>query len=306
MNRPMRARRGYVLLVVLWTLVIVASLGLTASLAAREAVGTAKNRVSLARAAWAAEGCLAAARAAGEEALAGQGPLAWKELDRALAGAPLLQGVPCEMRARAAGAALDVNHADEEELDGLLRALGIPAWRRDSIVDAVLDWRDTDDEPRPHGAERQWYAEQRRFLPRNGPLADPMELARVRGLDSLSGLDSLLGVDPARVPLGRAPLPVLAALPGFTSEAADRVSDLRARGVQTFELMELIGMLSPVARDTMAAHYGELAPRVTSEPDAWVVAARAESGTPTVAATVEARFVRAGARLALVRRRSWP
>lgn len=307
MTHGMKTRRGYVLLVVLWTLVIVASLGLAASLGAREAVGTATNRVSLARAAWAADGCLAAAEAAAAEALGGpEGQSAWRELDRTIAAAPLLQGAPCAMHVRAAGAALDVNRADAEELDRLFRALDLPVWRRDSIVDAVLDWRDADDEPRAHGAERQWYAERHRFLPRNGPFAAPMELARVRGLDSLSGLDSLLDVDPVRIPLGRAPLPVLAALPGFTPEAVDRVAELRARGVQAFELMELIGMLSPLARDTMAVHYSEVAPRVTSEPDAWIIAARAESGTPAVAATVEARFVRAGTRLALIRRRTWP
>src|SRR5688572_14206189 len=64
-------RRGFALLAVLWVMVSAAALGLTLSLAAREAVATARNRTAAARAMWRAEGCLERSRAAIADAIAG-------------------------------------------------------------------------------------------------------------------------------------------------------------------------------------------------------------------------------------------
>jgi general secretion pathway protein K len=305
---PTAARRGFVLLVVLWTTVAVAALGLAATLAVREAVSTARNRVSLARASWSAEGCLAAARAEADVALAtsGEAGTAWLALDSALAEAPLLRNSGCEVTARAAGAALNVNAADEGELGKLFTAAGMTGDLRDSLVDALLDWRDADDVARPRGAERAWYVEAGRLPPRGGPFADVREIALVRGLSAVPGLDSLLGTEPGRVPLGRAPLAVLAALPGFTEEAVARVAEMRRAGIGSGDLSAISGLLSSAARDTLNAHYPELTRRVTGDPDAWIVTCRMASGEPAVRATVEARLVRAGTRATLVRLRSWP
>jgi hypothetical protein len=41
------------------------------------------------------------------------------------------------------------------------------------------------------------------------------------------------------------------------------------------------------------------------EPDAWLVTARGVTGFPQVTAVLEVRLVRAGARAAIVRRRTW-
>src|SRR5207253_5618250 len=53
------------------------------------------------------------------------------------------------------------------------------------LADAIEDWTDTDDDPRPHGAERDWYrARTPPCIPRNGPFTSPAELALVRGIDA--------------------------------------------------------------------------------------------------------------------------
>jgi general secretion pathway protein K len=54
-----------------------------------------------------------------------------------------------------------------------------------ALADAIADWTDRDDTPRPHGAERDWYLGLRPpYVPRNGRLAAIDELARVRGVDA--------------------------------------------------------------------------------------------------------------------------
>jgi general secretion pathway protein K len=53
------------------------------------------------------------------------------------------------------------------------------------LADAIADWTDADDAPRPRGAEREWYlARTPARLPRNGPFASVAELALVRGMDA--------------------------------------------------------------------------------------------------------------------------
>jgi len=63
----------------------------------------------------------------------------------------------------------------------LLAILGLDA----GIADALADWIDADDEPRPRGAERAWYLGQPgRRVPPNAPFTSPAELGLVRGVDA--------------------------------------------------------------------------------------------------------------------------
>ena len=53
------------------------------------------------------------------------------------------------------------------------------------LADALADWADADDAPRPRGAEREWYlAQTPPLVPRNAPFASVGELALVRGIDA--------------------------------------------------------------------------------------------------------------------------
>lgn len=303
-----RARKGFVLLAVLWVLVGLAALGLALSLVGRDAIGATQNRVSLARAHWLAEGCVSAARAVIADELADhdRAGATWRAIDDVVAASPALRVMGCDLSVRAAGTALDVNTADAEQLHRALLAMHVMPLAADSIVDAILDWRDPDDEPRSNGAEREWYREQHRFAPRNGPIADGRELARIRGLETFTGIDSVFGVEGGRVPLGHAPRAVLLALPGFTDELADRITELRERRALPAELLTVAGALSPSARDSLAARYAEVVSLVTIDPDAWILTARGRDAMSLVVATVEVKLARAGTRAAVLRHRSWP
>lgn len=301
------AERGFALIAVLWVMVGIASLALVASLAARDSVRAATNRADLARARWIAEGCVERARAAISTALVdaqseGPGGKTWRTIDRIAAASPFTQG--CDVTIVPAGAALDANAADGDELRRLFVAAGYPASSADSMADALLDWRDADDDPRPSGIEAAGYRAMHRPAPRNAPLADVRELALVRGLDH-PGLDTLLTVEPGHVLLDRAPLAVIASLPGFTPEAVARLARVRDETGRAPELAALADALSPGARDPLLRSYQELATTTAAEPDAWIVTARGHAGAPPLTAAVEVRLVRAGARAAVVRRRSW-
>ena len=72
--------------------------------------------------------------------------------------------------------------------DALMRLPGMTL----EIADAILDWLDTDDEPRDYGAEVDYYSSlETPYRPRNGPISSIDELLMVRGVmpDLLYGRD---------------------------------------------------------------------------------------------------------------------
>jgi type II secretory pathway component PulK len=299
-----------VLLSVLWVLVGVSTLALAANLAAREAVAAARNRGDLAAAAWRAEGCLERARAAVTDALVEarrepSGTGAWGRMDGVVARSPLLAEAGCAVEMIAAGAALNVNAADEATLRRLFAALGRTEAGADSLAHALLDWRDEDGVPRAWGAEAEWYRVHGLPLPRNGPFADVREVLRVRGFDRLPGIDTLLSAEPGRVPLSHAPPAVMAVLPGLGAEAAARLAELRMRGETVTDLAAFTGSLSRGAQEEAMRNFPSLVGAVVVEPEAWIVRARGGVGTPPVVSVVEARLMPAGERAAIVRRRTW-
>ena len=300
-----RTREGFALMAVLSTLAIAATVGMLLARSSRDAVGAARNRVSLSRAAWLAEGCAERARAAIDLALREEGKASeWRTIDAAVRDA---MPVECNVSLQPDDTRLDVNTITDDALRLLLRETGVSARVADSLVDARADWCDADDAPRELGAERDWYRRAGMVAPRNGPLASTEELKLVRGFAAVPQLDSLLAVNPGRLWLERAPAPVLATLPGFTSEAVAAVVALRARpDAPSIDIGTLAANVSPDARRALFAHFQELATMVTSEPDAWVLTSRSTSGQPAVESTYELRLVRSGARAAIVRRRQWP
>ncbi len=76
-----------------------------------------------------------------------------------------------------------LNLLDDEFADGLLYVLGLQSGERAAIArDSLLDWVDEDEEPRPEGAEADYYARKGLRI-RNGPPQSVDELANVRGFD---------------------------------------------------------------------------------------------------------------------------
>jgi type II secretory pathway component PulK len=68
-NSARRQDSGYALLAVLWITVGVGALTFMISTAARDAIGTSRNRIALAQASWSAAACLAETRAVLADAL---------------------------------------------------------------------------------------------------------------------------------------------------------------------------------------------------------------------------------------------
>jgi len=300
MTRP---RDGYALLAALWVSVALSAMALTGLLVARGVVRAAQNRITLTRGRWRAEDCLERARAVIDDALNGRVAGGWDDLDGVVAAAPAITEAACDVALVPADIAVNLNTADGEQLLALLTAMGIGRPRADSMVDALLDWRDADDIPRPSGAERDWYLAHGQFPPRNGPFADVREVRRVRGFDALpdSILDAVFTVERGRIVWDRASLVVLASLPGVGEEALARIVERRTRGVAVSDASRLAGDLSPAARQLFVDRYPDLQRLATDRPDAWILTARGGGG-----ATIEVRLAPAGTRAAIVRQRTTP
>jgi general secretion pathway protein K len=280
------SRRGFALLAVLWVLTALGVLGGVALAVARAGSQTTRNRTLLARADWAREACveILLARYAQNPAV------------RAVDSVDLGRGTWCRATLEDPAAKLNLNLADRAALRTVLSAVSRRA-STDSLVDALLDWRDPDSIARPYGLETA--------ANRNGPLADVAELAYVLGFDS-SLVDQLARFLTTRGTgvnnLNAAPPEVLATLPGMSEEAILVVLDRRISGRPVQSADELAALLSKSARSVLLAEYPEFVRAATFAPAQLV--ARVEGGvrgTPIVArATLT--VVPLANRLAVIRR----
>lgn len=82
---------------------------------------------------------------------------------------------------------LHLNAASEAEIAALLTPI-LQNLELDNfleLIDALLDWRDEDDEPRPNGAESEYYnLLEPGYYPKNGPLDTIEELLLVKGFSA--------------------------------------------------------------------------------------------------------------------------
>lgn len=76
---------------------------------------------------------------------------------------------------------INLNGIDGAEARAMFAAVGVEGDDLDALTDAFLDWRDPDDDARPHGAEKAYYAPLGR-APRNGPFRSIDELLEIRGM----------------------------------------------------------------------------------------------------------------------------
>lgn len=306
MTEPIRRRRGFTLLTTLWVMTVASTLTVAAAVSGRRAVDAARNRVELERLRWRALGCAKRVQSAIDRALADtptpdEATRLWRELYRAIDASPLLSN--CDVTLEAAGTRLDLNAASGESAHRLFDAVGLPS--SDSLTDAFLDWRDSDDVALPNGAESEWYRELQRTLPRNGPFSSEGELSYVRGFETAASLDSLVTTEPGRVSLATASVPVLMSVPGISRELAERVVDQRATS-PVRDLADLAGGLSESALAELVARYPDAQRLTTPDPDAWLLRVRAAAGVPPVGLVISVRLVRAGDQVRVVSLRSEP
>ncbi|MGE5167450.1 MAG: general secretion pathway protein GspK [Deltaproteobacteria bacterium] len=123
---------------------------------------------------------------------------------------------------------IDINTADDALLQGLFASVGVPPDQAAALSDAIQDWRDPDDVPRPQGAELNEYrAAGLPYAPRNAPFQTVGEVQQVLGMnyDLYEKIESAItiyggGVQPNPA---YAPLEVLLALPGMTPDLAQQL-----------------------------------------------------------------------------------
>ena len=235
------SRRGFALLAVLWTLAAITMLTGAAMAVARLGSTTTRNRVLLTRAAWAREAC-------GEilQARYAQDPSV-----RRLDSVDLGRNTWCTATLEDPSVKLNLNLADRAALVTVFQAVVRHSALVDSLVDALLDWRDPDQVRRPFGDESS--------TNRNGPLADVWELRYVRGFtDSLiAGLTPFLTTrGTGAINVNAAPPQVLEALPGMTEEAV-RVLIMHRGQTALPNADVLVGLLSASARQALLASYAE-------------------------------------------------
>jgi type II secretory pathway component PulK len=279
-------RRGFALLAVLWTLTAVTVLTAAALAGARLGSATTRNRVLLARAGWAREACaeILQARYAQDPSIRDLDPI------------DLGRGTWCSARLEDPSVELNLNLADGPALVTLLRAGVRRSAVVDSLVDALLDWRDPDAVPRPLGDESSGN--------RNGPFADVWELRYVRGFtDSLVArlAPFLTARGTGAINVNAAPREVLAALPGITEETV-RILMMHRDMASLPNADALAGLLSPSARATLLASYPEFVrAAVFAPPQLIAVVTGGVRGTP-ITARVTLTTVPVAGRLAVIRR----
>jgi general secretion pathway protein K len=284
-----RSRRGFALLTALWLIVAFAALTGTALLAVREDLAASRNRIVLLRADWAREGCADIV-------------LARYRADRPVASLDTVElgrGAWCRAVVEDPSARLDVNLADSAALRAILGS--------DSLVGALLDWRDTDTVVRPLGAEAGWYRLHGGATPRNGPLAAIAELGLVRGFDSgtLARVAPLLTVrGGGRINLNAAPLDVLATLPGFDPAALEATAFHRRIGQRWTSVDQLIGSLPPAEQARILARRQELVAATTTEAPELVATVEGGVRGYPLRSTAVLTLVPTPTRLAVIRRES--
>lgn len=215
-----RRDSGFALMLVIWSLVLLTSLATGFVYAVRHETRSAIDVTSRARAEAAVEAALRLS------------VLALTDEDRETRWEP--DGQPRRVdwqdavvvvQVQSESGRIDLNRAPKPMLLGLI-AQFFPLDEAEAMTDALVDWRDRNDEPEPAGAERDDYLRAGfAYGPRNNPFYSVHELSQVMGFEGekMDPLVPYLTVHSrqARIHAASAELPVLAAIPGIERAAAE-------------------------------------------------------------------------------------
>jgi general secretion pathway protein K len=222
-RRRSHRQAGIALIAVLWLTVLLTVIASGFAFSMRSEALAARNALSLAQARAVADG--AVERTAFElqrprnltDAWVANGlPHTWKDGEVSVSASAVDES-----------AKIDINAAAEPLLKSLLQNVGgQDAESAQRLVEAIADWKDTDDLRHPNGAESADYtAAGRKYGPTNALFATTGELQRVLGMtpelfarigDSLTVYSRQPGINPLT-----ASRSVLLALPAATPEAVD-------------------------------------------------------------------------------------
>lgn len=175
-NGDVRAS-GLVLVAVLWIIALMIGIVAIAGQTGRLNMKMAMAATDEVRGKWACRAGVENAIAILNEDLRDSDSLSdlWSNNDEAFTNV-VMEGCRYSVLVTDEAGKLNVNTATKDQL------MALP-YMEEHIADAILDWRDTDDDPRPLGAEAGYYEN----LPipytvRNGPFRTIRELLRVKGM----------------------------------------------------------------------------------------------------------------------------
>jgi type II secretory pathway component PulK len=286
----MRRRRGFALITALWLMVALSTVGALSLATARAGAARSRYRLTLRRAEWAREACAALLVAHYEAA----------HPDAGVDSTDLGRDVWCRATVTVPAARLNINRADRAAVQRLFHS--------DALTDALLDWRDADDDRRAAGAESAEYAARGQPRPRNGPLHAVEELSLVAGFDTIpiERLRALVTTrGDGRLDINRAPLAVLATQAWLDAGDLALLDGLRRAGTVLPSVEEWLGRLGRSRREALGPVYPDLlAALVATAPEVEVVI---EGGVGRAPARAWARLtaVALPERLAVVRREVW-
>lgn len=173
--RRRRTERGFALLIVLWSLVILALLGTHVVATGRTEALLASNLRDAAMAEAAADGAVHRTLFN----LLGLGTTRWPPQGRFRV---MLGGVPVDVAVENLTGRVNPNTAAPELMRAVLRGVGVEGDRAAALADAIADWR-APGPKRPHGAQAAEYrAAGRDYGPAGRPFRSLDELGAVLGM----------------------------------------------------------------------------------------------------------------------------
>lgn len=228
MRRPPRTQKGFALILVIWALVLLVSLGSGFSYALRHEVRAASDLETTAR----AEAAATAALHATVLKLAERDPdLAWQA--DGLKRQVRWPDANIDVTVTPESGRIDINRAPPDVLLGLFTQF-FAANEAERLSDAVIDWRDKDDDPRPDGAERREYATAGLRGPANAPFSSVRELRQVLGfnrqvVEAVADYLTVYSGTP-RIDASSADLVALLSVPGIDRDVAEQFIAQRDSG----------------------------------------------------------------------------
>lgn len=176
MNRGRRAEEGYALIGAVVSIVVFALMALIMINAVRSSTIIAAAEIERAR--------LLAAADAGV-ALAVHG-LQLKDASRrwtidGKVRRETFDGIMLDIVIEDERGKIALNLINKDEVARMFSEFGLTGVEHETAVDGFMDWRDRDDDPRPRGAEFEFYRS-KRIKPRNGDLRSIGELALISGV----------------------------------------------------------------------------------------------------------------------------
>lgn len=197
--------RGFVLVVVLWTVALLALFAATLTATTKVFLQTTRNGIEGHRLEFLAD---AGVRLALLDMMRNA---ARPDLARFVAGGPVVacrlpDGELLRISIEDDAGKIDLNSAGNDLLHALLQGVGLPEQQAANLLDAIGDWRDADNEKRPSGAElAEYIAAGKSPGPKNAPFESVFELGTVLGIDGaifaklrphLTVHSGLAGIDP--------------------------------------------------------------------------------------------------------------